>query len=240
MDLTILPYSTWRWKLLILWHVLALALIQSLFTPVWNGIDTYLFRALNAPLEHSHSLRLFWAAANHRLADWFEDLCILAFIIAAIWKAPKTERKRRGAEMIFGLFLVAATILVVNRFFCRDLMKLRRESPTLVLDQAVLLSDYITSFTVKVVSTKSLPGDHATTAILFATIYAYFVRGKLALLALIYGALLCLPRLAVGAHWPSDIFVGSGAIVFITLSWAFCTPFAKRSIEKIEKILHHF
>lgn len=229
----------WRIKPLVFFSTLAGLLLASLFLPltaeIWRKIDTSFFRLVNDPLKGSPSLRVFWALANHSLADWVEDLCILGFYLVAIWKTPREHRLRRGAEFIFCLLLTALTILLINRLLCRDLLQLRRASPTLVLDQTVNLSHYISWIQVKVDSAKSLPGDHATTALLFAFSYAYIVRGRLALIAILYGIFLCLPRLVVGAHWLSDILIGSGSIVLISLSFAFFSPLANRAISIIEK-----
>ncbi len=228
-----------RIKPLLFWNCLALALFSSLFLlpDLWSKIDTSFFRLVNEPLRDSHLLRTFWAMANHTLADWVEDLFILGFCTLAIWKCQKGAKLKRGAQFFFCLILTALTILLVNRLFCRDFLRLRRASPSLVLDQVVDISHYISWIRFKVHSSKSLPGDHATTALMFAISYAYLVRGRLGLLALLYGAFLCLPRLIVGAHWLSDIIVGSGCIVMVSISWAFFTPFADRMISAIEKVV---
>ncbi|MBS0629206.1 MAG: phosphatase PAP2 family protein [Verrucomicrobia bacterium] len=173
--------------------------------------------------------------SNHSLADWFEDLCILGFYLAAIFKVQKGDRLRRCAQFIFCILLTAMTIVLINRLFFRDFLHLRRASPSLVIEPFVDISHSISWIEFKVHSSKSLPGDHATTALMFAISYAYVVRGRLALCALIYGAFLCLPRLAVGAHWLSDIVVGSGCIVILSISWAFFTPVANRMTGWIER-----
>lgn len=243
-SLSFLFSNPWRLKLLIFWNVLGILLFSTLFTPgivkIWDYIDAPLFRFFNYFLRHSSSLRLFWAMANTRLADWFEDLCILGFYCAAVWKTKKEERPRKAAEFIFCVLLTACVILFINRLVCRDYLKLRRASPTLILSDSVYLADFISWIRVKTDSSKSFPSDHATTALMFACSYAYFVRGWLGFLALVYGAFLCLPRLIVGAHWPSDIIVGSGCIVIFALSWVFCTPFANRCIDFIHQKLQKF
>lgn len=226
-----------RIKPLLFWNLVALILFGSFIflSQIWEQIDLTFFRFVNEPLKSSSLLRTLWAFANHSLADWFEDLCFLGFYLAAIFRTHKAERLRRCAQFIFCVLLTATTIVLINRLFCRDLMHLRRTSPSLVLDHVVDISHSISWIEFKVHSSKSLPGDHATTALILAVSYAYIVRGRLAFLALLYGAFLCLPRLAVGAHWLSDIVVGSGCIVILSISWAFFTPFAGKMIGVIEK-----
>ena len=76
---------------------------------------------------------------------------------------------------------------------------------------------------------------------MFAVSYAYLVRGKLGALALAYGGgALCIPRLAVGAHWLSDLIVGSCCIVLLSISWAFFTPLGERLILAIERGMRKF
>ncbi len=231
--------SSWQLKLLCFWSslcaILLITFFVSPFSKMWYSFDITVFRALNDPLRSHGVLRIFWALANHSLADWFEDLCILTFYIIALVKTEKLERSKRLAQFIFSVLWIALTILLVNRFIFRDLLHLRRASPTLTLPDAIYLSDFLSWIQVKVNSNKSFPGDHATTALMFACSYAFFVRGKLGLIALGYAIFLCLPRLAVGAHWLSDIIVGSGSIVILFLSLAFLTPLSSLCIGQIEK-----
>jgi len=215
-------------------------LLGTLFLPItssfWRYVDTAFFQWLNFPLKENSFLRNFWALANHRLADWIGDLFILGFYSLAVWKTPKENRPKRIAEFIFCVLLTAFTILLINRLLCRDLLRLRRASPTLTLPNAVYLNDFISWISVKVDSAKSFPGDHATTALMFACSYAYLVRGRLGVFALLYAGFLCLPRLAVGAHWLSDIIVGSGCIVLFSLSWVFFTPLADKCVSLLTRL----
>lgn len=226
------PMHPTRWGLLVCWNVLAMILLLSLFSPLtapaWSSIDLSVFQFLNGSLEGHPRLQQFWAMANNRWADWFEDLCILGFYTAAVYKTAPEKRKERVFQLLFCILITAVTIIVINRFLCRDLLKLRRKSPTQIVPDAINLQDLVPWISFKVNTSKSFPGDHATTALMFAFSYAYFVRGKLAIAALIYGLLLCLPRLVVGAHWISDTIVGSGAIVMLSLSWALCSPLSSR------------
>jgi len=232
--------QSFKWKALLFWNAIGVLLFTSLFNPwtapLWNKIDTAFFYFINQPLKTNQNLRIFWAIANHRFADWFEDLCILGFYVAAIWKTQKSLRMKKGLELFFCVLLTALTILAINRLLCRDLLRLRRTSPTLMLENSVHLSDFLPWIDVKVDSNKSFPGDHATTAIMITCSYAYLVRGKLAIIALLYGIFLCLPRLAAGAHWLSDIVVGSGCIVIFSLSWGLLSPLREVFIKRVKHV----
>jgi membrane-associated phospholipid phosphatase len=81
------------------------------------------------------------------------------------------------------------------------------------------------------------PGDHATTLLLFTVLYSFYAGRKLGAFAALYAIFRILPRLIVGAHWASDIIVGSGCLVLFFLSLALCTPFHTWTIDRIEKIL---
>ena len=223
------------------YHLIGALLLVTFFLPglssLWERVDTSTFHLLNHSFVTRPNWQLFWACANHRLADWFEDLCILAFFIAAILKAPKSLKKRRSAEMLFIVLFIAATILLFNRLLCRDLLRLRRLSPTGVFDSPFLLSENVPWLNVKDISSKSFPGDHATTALLFGLSYCRFVGGRLGVAALIYACFLCLPRLMTGAHWLSDLVVGTGLLISFVWGIVFGTSFGEKCIAKLEKIL---
>ncbi len=231
----------WKLRQLFLSNIIIALLLISFLSPLksvlWDWLDLKIFKLLNHPLKEHGTLRIFWALVNHHVADWFEDLVILGFYFAGVWKAKASNRRRRSIQFALCIVITALTILCVNRLLCRDLLSLRRESPTRVVESTVYLLEYLSWLPIKVDSSKSFPGDHATIALMFACSYAYLVRGKLGLGALAYGIFLCLPRLVVGAHWPSDIIVGSGSIVLFSLSWIFFTPLFDRCIHKIDKVL---
>jgi membrane-associated phospholipid phosphatase len=223
------------------YHLIGALLLVTFFLPglstLWGLIDSKTFHLLNHSFLDRPNWQLFWAFANHRLADWLEDLCILGFFLAAIAKAPKSLKKRRSAEMIFIILLIAVTILLFNRLICRDLLRLRRLSPTAIFEQPFLLSETLPWMTIKDISSKSFPGDHATTALIFGLSYFRFVKGRLGLAALIYALFLCLPRLMAGAHWLSDLIVGTGLLISFVWGLSFGTPLAEKCITRLEKIL---
>jgi membrane-associated phospholipid phosphatase len=91
--------------------------------------------------------------------------------------------------------------------------------------------------TVKDETAACFPGDHATTLLLFTVLYTFYAGRKFGIYAALYAIFRILPRLIVGAHWASDIIVGSGCLVLFFLSLALCTPFHTWMVDRIEKIL---
>ncbi len=238
--------STVQWRIpqLIFCHLAILLLLFTFFwaptSAYWEMLDVGFFKLINGTLEGNPTLQLFWAFANHRLADWVEDLFILGFFTALIYSLPKGERIRGIAKLLFCILYVAAILFFVNRMIFREHTPLYRNSPSLVIENCVYLPDEISWMKTKCDSVKCFPSDHATTALFFAGIYTVLARRKGGIIGCFYAAFLCMPRMIVGAHWISDVLVGSGSIVLFFLGWAFCTPLHLYCTERIESFLKLF
>ncbi len=230
----------WKLKMLLLCHLIAALLLASLFWTVtkvyWEVIDVAFFKMVNSTLKGRPLWQHFWAFANHKLADWVEDFCFLCFFIAAVRKTHPGLRVRKISELFFCVIVVSAIIYLFNSILFRQNLEITRLSPTRVVDGCIRLSDEIPWLSIKDDSSKSFPGDHGTTALLFAATFSYVAGWRLGLLACLYAAFLCMPRLITGAHWLSDIIVGSGSIALVGLSWAFCSPLFMRFTDKCEQV----
>lgn len=232
--------SSWRLKSLLLCHILGALLFTSLFWPVtaafWEKIDIAFFKMINSTLRDRPTWQLFWAMANHKLADWVEDLVILGFFIAYVRRGHKTLRRQQISQLVVCVVYIAAIIYFINRLLFRENFAIHRLSPTLVVEGSVRLSQEISWMKIKDGSSWSFPGDHGTTALLFAASYARIAGWRLGIPACLYAAFLCMPRLITGAHWLSDILVGSGTITLVFLAWAFCTPLFSRFTHSCERL----
>jgi membrane-associated phospholipid phosphatase len=228
-------------KLLLCQLAIALLLGSFLWSPthaLWQTLDTAVFKFLNRTLEGHPWIQIFWAFVNHRKTDLVEDAVFLLFLILGVRAAPKGQRIRRTAQFIFCIILAGSIIHFVNRTYLKHHVLIPRESPSLVITPCIRLSDEVPWMIVKDETVASFPGDHATTLFLFAGLYTFFAGRKLGKYACLYTLFRLLPRLIVGAHWLSDIVVGSGSIALFFLSWTLFTPFHRFVIDRLEKFLN--
>lgn len=217
-----------RLKPLLYCHLAILLLVGTFCLPFtrayWDIFDVYLFKLLNGTLVDRPLLQAFWALINHRYTDWVEDLVFIGFFILAIKSTRHDQRVKKVSQFIFCIVLGACMIYCVNKVLFREHLKISRPSPSLVVTPCVRVSDEISWITTKETAARSFPGDHATTVIFFAASYTFFAGRRLGFYAVCYAIFRSLPRLITGAHWFTDIFIGSGAIVLFFSSWALCTP----------------
>jgi len=231
-------------KTLFICHLCIAFLLGTFLWPVtkvyWDLLDLFFFRLLNDPLENNKLLQYFWAFSNHKAADWIEDIVFFIFFYLYVSTPSEKNKLRKVAELSFCVLLIAFIIFFINKTFFREQVRILRDSPTLLIDQCVRLSYEIPWLSIKDTSPKCFPADHATTALLFAFTYSFLMRHRLSILACLYSIYLCLPRMATGAHWLSDVLVGSGTIALFFLSWAYCTPVHQNIVDYLERFLRLF
>jgi membrane-associated phospholipid phosphatase len=229
-----------NWKPILYCHLVIAFLLGTYFFPptrtLWDALDVAAFKWFNATLKGPTWWQTFWAFANHKLTDWVEDLIFIAFFVIAVRAAPKPERMKKIAEFIFLVLLAANIIFFVNRVLFRETFEMPRLSPSLVVKPCIRLSDEIHWLSIKDDATASFPGDHATTLMIFVFGYTLIAGFKLGRYALAYAIFRSLPRLITGAHWLSDIAVGSTVITLFCLSWTLFTPIRYKAVDLIERI----
>lgn len=224
----------WRWKLFFSWFLVLALLSASYLIPsarsFWQQLDEQGFFFLNSWIETSPTWQAFWAIANHPIADWIEDLVFIVFFFFYIKTGKGSEEKiKRVAHLLVLALTLALVIKFINQGFFRYVVYFGRESPSITMEPVTLLSKHIDWIKVKCRSHSSFPSDHATTALLFTGYYCMLSEKSLhRTLAVLYGLFLCLPRLIIGAHWLTDILLGSSVIVVLALGFLFLTPLHSR------------
>lgn len=201
-------------KILIFLILLNFSWIFPLTRNLWNALDTHFFFFLNALIENSLFLQTFWAVASQRLVDQASEIVMVFLAICYVYSGNEEEVGKRWKEVGF-LILSVFCAFLVSKFLLTALIKglgFKRASPTLVYPDAFRLSQTSLSVGIKDLSNQSFPGDHAIVLMTWAWMLCYFWGRKSA--PLIAGVVIffSLPRLFAGAHWPTDILIGSTTI----------------------------
>lgn len=229
-----------RWKPLLISFGIIAFLCGTFFSPwtqpLWESLDLAIFKFLNSMLKDNKFLQYFWATVNHKRMDLVEDAVFILFFIWGIKSAPKGERWKKTAQFLFCILIAACVIGFVNRNYLRFNVPFPRESPSLVVSPCVRITDEIPWKDLKDETIASFPGDHATTLLLFGLLFSAFVPRRLAACAWVYVVFRILPRLIVGAHWFSDVAVGSVTIALFFASCFLYTPLGRVIIDAIEKV----
>ncbi len=229
-----------KWKpFLISFGVIAFLWISFLSpwtSHFWQTLDLAVFKTLNGALRGNTFLKYFWALVNHKRMDLVEDVIFLLFFIWGIKDAPKELRWKKTAEFIFIILLAACVVFFINRNLLRYNVFIPRESPSLVVSPCVKITQEIPWQGLKDETIASFPGDHATTLLLFGFLFSAFVPRRLAMAAWGYVIFRSLPRLVVGAHWLSDIAVGSVTIALFFAACFLYTPLGTLAIGIIERL----
>lgn len=210
-------------KRLIIAHVLVGLFLSSwwICPSAWLAIDTFTFKTLNAHLI-SPSAKKFWAVCSLKYSEFLLDGVLFTLFTIYIIKGPK-ERLRRLSEVIVLVIAVATIIAGVNKHIIPNVLHVSRRSPTAVFEKTHRIKNVLET-RVKDRSLSSFPADHGTTAMFLATFCFTFLGWRYGIFGTIYGAFYAAPRLVSGAHWLTDMLMGSAVIVLLAWSYLFGTP----------------
>ena len=203
--------------------LVGLLLVSKFFAPtqqLWWDLDEFVFSVLNAGLAEHPTWQAMLALLNHRSMDFIMLAYFVAIYFTFVLRCPAAARAR---------YLAGGVLMALWTIFTLDLssqwiFSFDHPSPTLIVADAVRLSELVTWVNFKDASGESFPGDHGI-ALGMLTVFIWFYAGRRYGLWALGGALLfVLPRLLVGAHWFSDIALGSTAVVLFSLSIVLATP----------------
>lgn len=224
----VFPQNTWNIKSLLFLHLSLGLVILSWTMPstrlIWDYVDQKCFIFLHNWIQTSTFWQNFWAIANHKRVDWLHDVFMASFFLYYIKKGGATLRVKRMAELLISVLCFFSVICLINKTLIPTCFSISRHSPSLIYQGAIRLSTKINWLYIKDHSRTCFPADHGTTAVLFVRTVFFLMERKIGLIALLYGIIFCLPRLVLGAHYLSDILVGSAGIALFSLAWLYFTP----------------
>ena len=198
----------------------------------WWPSDSGLFHFFNHKIVENQTFLWFVAVTNNRAFDACSLLC-MGLLMLWFWRGADPAGRRR--VVLIGLTMLM-TAVVLN-LLGQSLIPVQRTSPSLSFDDVVRVRDLLPTVPTKDASRDSFPGDHGMMLLIFAGFMWRYFGQKAFMVGLAIFIVFALPRMMIGAHWFTDIFVGSLSVVLIGLSWVLLTPLSDRVISLLNRTL---
>lgn len=221
--------------LILLLNAAGVALFLSWYLPVnhgfWFPIDSGIFHFFNEQLVKSQAILWLVAITNNRAFDGC-SLLAMGCLMLSFWRKEDAAGRRR--IIMIGLVMLL-TAVVINQL-AQGLMPVKRSSPTLFFPDIHRVSELL-HISTKDASKDSFPGDHGMMLLIFASFMLRYFGKKAFAVALIIVVVFAFPRVMIGAHWLTDIAVGSLSAVLIGVPWCLMTPLSDRLIRVFDRYL---
>lgn len=222
------PRPKWRWIPFLISHLLAIGLAATWLWPdtrrIWDLYDAGMFRMLNATLMAGD----WWATAMAHANTRRYDIAAAVFIGGLLLWNIRFYEKRCIFSGWFSLGVFVSTVVLVKMLVCgtivHDAFGYHRASPTNVVESCHRISQIAPQVAAKDSSPWSFPGDHGFVLFSVALYLVYRGNGRQETLAWLFVLLFGLPRMVVGAHWATDIVVGSAVVALLLTAWLMATP----------------
>ncbi|WP_336842773.1 phosphatase PAP2 family protein [Serratia nevei] len=219
---------------ILFFNLLGVALFLSWFLPAnhggWFTLDSAIFFFFNRHLATDPAFLHLVAITNNRA---FDVISLLAMGLLYLYFYLKQDAAGRRRLVITGVVMLL-TAVVLNQL--GHLLPVKHPSPTLTFDNIHRVSE-LTGIPTKDASGDSFPGDHGMMLIIFTCfMLRYFGRGAFAV-ALLITLVFSLPRVMIGAHWFTDIAVGSLSVVLVGASWVLMTPCSDWIVDRLNRLL---
>lgn len=224
-----------RYPLILLLNIAGLALFLSWYLPhghgLWFSLDSGIFHFFNHKLVESPLFLWIVAVTNNRAFDGCSLLAMGALMLS-FWLKETQEGRRR----IVAIGLVMLLTAVILNQLGQALIPVKRASPTLTFDNINRVSELL-HISTKDASRDSFPGDHGMMLLIFSAFMLRYFGKKAFATALVIVVVFAFPRVMIGAHWLTDIVVGSLSAVLIGLPWVLMTPLSDRLIAIFNRYL---
>ncbi|MBJ9887549.1 phosphatase PAP2 family protein [Citrobacter sedlakii] len=224
-----------RLSLILLLNAAGLALFMSWYLPaqhgIWSTADSSIFHFFNQKLVESRAFLWLVALTNNRAFDGC-SLLAMGCLMLSFW-LKETPAGRRRIVMTGLVMLLTAVIL--NQLG-QALLPVKRASPTLSFEHIYRVSELL-HIPTKDASRDSFPGDHGMMLLIFAAFMLRYFGKTAGAIGLLIALVFAFPRVMIGAHWLTDIVVGSLTVMLIGLPWCLMTPLSDRLIGLFDHYL---
>lgn len=215
---------------IVLLNLLGIGLFLSWYLPTehgfWFPLDKSIFYSFNHEMVKSHAFAVFIAITNYRGFDVISFLAMAAYFYS-FWR--KEDKLGRKWMIAMGLTMLIVAV-VLNQL--GHLIPVSHKSPSLFFPDAERVGQ-LTGIRTKDGSADSFPGDHGMMLMIYACFMWRYFGGKAFAVALLILFVFALPRVMAGAHWFTDIAVGSLSVVLVGMSWCLLTSLSDKMIAWI-------
>lgn len=185
-----------------------------------SEIDTIVFFFINTHLQNN-ILDIFMPFISER--------AYLFFLPVFLWFSYKDRKKT-----LIVLLLAVLSLLLSDWIGNTIKYHFERMRPCNVLDEVRVLMGCSSSF--------SMPSNHATNAFAFAMPFFILFKNRLRYIFIAVALLVCISRIYVGVHYPSDVLVGAllGSALAISVLWLYTWSLGKGKKSPYTTILFLF
>lgn len=218
--------------LILLLNVLGITLFLSYYLPVnhgfWAPIDKSVFFFFNDRLATNENFLHLVAITNNRAFD----LCsLLAMGLLYFSYYLKEDRAGRRKMLMVGIVMLLSAV-VLNKL--GHLLPVAHKSPSLSFPHVNRVSE-LTGIPTKDSSGNSFPGDHGMMLMVFTAFMLRYLGARAFAIAVLITVVFSMPRLMIGAHWFTDIMVGSLSVILVGGSWWLMTPASDILVKWLDK-----
>lgn len=220
--------------IILLLNILGIALFFSWYLPdnhgPWFALDSAIFFFFNQHLASDPTFLHIVAITNNRA---FYGISLIAMGLLYLYFFLKQDAVGRRRLIVTGIVMLL-TAVVLNQL--GHLLPVKHPSPTLTFDNINRVSE-LTGIKTKDASGDSFPGDHGMMLIIFACFMLRYFNVWAFAIAILITVVFSLPRVMIGAHWFTDIAVGSLSVVLVGASWWLMTPASDALINWLNRML---
>ncbi len=213
--------SVKRFATILLLNAIGITLFLSWYLPAnhgfWFRIDQSVFFWFNDRMVDNPLFATFVAITNFRGFD-LVSLLAMGLLYLHFWFRETPQGRRRMLAIGIAMLIIA---VVLNQL--GHLIPVKHSSPTLFFNNIHRVSE-LTGIPAKDASKDSFPGDHGMMLMIFTCFMLRYFSKKAFIASLIIVVVFASPRVMAGAHWLTDIIVGSLSVVLVGLSWCLLTP----------------
>jgi membrane-associated phospholipid phosphatase len=219
---------------ILLLNVFGIALFLSYYLPAnhgfWAPIDRSVFFFFNRRLATNESFLHLVAITNNRA---FDACSLLAMGLLYLSYYVKKDASGRRRMILVGIVMLL-TAVVLNQLGHQ--LPVAHKSPSLSFPHVNRVSE-LTGIPTKDSSGDSFPGDHGMMLMVFSVFMLRYLGLRAFAIAVLITVVFSMPRLMIGAHWFTDIMVGSLSVVLVGASWWLMTPASDILVNWLDKKL---